>query len=127
MLRRPITEGQEVAQRPRDLKPVLFLKFDKPVKTGSAEDAGMRVFRDPATGAFTAPPTTTGTADALSAVDATRARALETAPSELVEEPGTSPAGGVTLDLRGRFQSDQSATVDANGALHTRCHPGEAR
>jgi hypothetical protein len=39
----------------------------------------------------------------------------------LVEQPGSSAAGGVTIDLRGRYRSSESATVDASGRVHTRC------
>jgi hypothetical protein len=83
-----------------------------------AGNAGLRVYRDPATGAFTAPPKTTGTADALSTDSA---RALETAPGDLVEESGASAAGGVTMHLQGRFRAEESATVDADGSAHTHC------
>ncbi len=97
--------------------------------TSPAEDvtgaAGMRVYRDPATGEFTAPPGDDG-ADTLSAETAARKRVLEGAPRELVEEPGASAAGGVTMDLQGRFQSDQTATIDADGTVHTHCHPAES-
>ena len=42
-------------------------------------------------------------------------------PRRFVEVPGTSPAGGVTVDLQGAFQSEVTATVDADGHVATRC------
>jgi hypothetical protein len=81
---------------------------------GSAGSAGMRIYRDPATGEFTSPPPGVGMPRAT--------RALGTSTEGLVETPGTSDAGGVTIDLRGRFQSALSATMDATGAITTRCH-----
>jgi hypothetical protein len=84
-----------------------------------ADDAArMRVYRDPATGEFTAPPP----GAAIAPDTAANAGALGTAPQALVEEPGSSAAGGVTIDLRGRFRSEESATVDESGRIHTRCH-----
>jgi hypothetical protein len=79
-----------------------------------ANGAGMRVYRDPATGAFTAPPP--GTALPPSA------RSLGTSAQGLVETPGTSAAGGVTINLGGRFQSAISATADDTGTVRTGCH-----
>ncbi len=85
----------------------------------SADDgAGMRVYRDPATGEFTAPPPSA----AVVPDAAGSAAALGSAPPALVEEPGSSAAGGVTIDLRGRFHSEESATIDEAGKIHTRCH-----
>ncbi len=84
-----------------------------------ADDAaGMRVYRDPATGEFTAPPA----GAAAVPENAANGAALGTAPRALVEERGSSAAGGVTIDLQGRFRSSESATVDETGRIHTRCH-----
>lgn len=93
----------------------------------AGDDAGMRVYRDPATGEFTGPPDTPSTdTEAAAPEAAARARALPSAPSELIEEPGTSAAGGVTLDLEGRFRSEESATIDAAGTPRVRCHGAES-
>ncbi len=98
------------------------------VPASAGDDAAaMRVYRDPVTGEFTGPPSDAGRSDALSAAAAARTGAPESAPSELVEEPGASAAGGVTMDLRGRFRSDETATVDANGSVQTHCHPAESQ
>jgi hypothetical protein len=74
--------------------------------------AGMRVYRDPATGAFVAPP---------AAPAATPAGSQPLGARRFVEVPGTSPAGGVTLDLQGAFQAEVTATVDADGHVATHC------
>lgn len=44
----------------------------------------------------------------------------------LVERPGRSDAGGVTLHLEGRFLSAVVARVGANGAVETRCEEARA-
>ncbi len=84
---------------------------DEPSAAGAE---GMRVYRDPATGAFVPPPPGTTMPDMTGARDSGAARAL-------VETPGTSPAGGVMIDLQGAFQSTVTATVDAQGKVGTHC------
>jgi len=74
----------------------------------------MRVYRDPATGAFVPPP-------AAPAPAATPAGSQPLGVRRFVEVPGTSPAGGVTVDLQGAFQSEVTATVDRDGHVATRC------
>ena len=86
----------------------------------AADTAGMRVYRDPATGEFTAPPDDATVAP--EGATSSGARAVGVAPPALVEEPGESEAGGVTIDLQGGFRSSESATVDAAGNVHTHCH-----
>lgn len=78
---------------------------------GADGTAGMRVYRDPTTGAFTSPPPD---AHALLPSEA------RTATPPLVETQGTSAAGGIMVDLRGAFQSSVTATVDETG-VHTHC------
>ncbi len=91
----------------------------------AAEDAAaprpgaLRAHIDPATGKFTTPPPGT----AVTALP----EALETSGEGLVEEPGTSPAGGVTVNLRGRFRSMATATVGADGKVSTHCEPAGQR
>jgi len=80
--------------------------------------AGMRVYRDPATGAFVPPPLGTTAPDTTT--PDTAGHALGGA-RRLVETPGTSAAGGVTMDLQGAFQSEIAATVDADGHTRTGC------
>jgi hypothetical protein len=113
----------------RALAPVLILSAALVVPAiAFAEDqaapaAGMRVYRDPATGAFTAPPTDAAS-DALANERAVQSQARESAAVAPVEEPGTSAAGGVTMNLQGRFQSDATATIGADGAVHLGCERG---
>jgi hypothetical protein len=82
---------------------------------GASGTTALRVYLDPATGAFVPPPAGT----TLPAP----ARALGAAAPALVETPGASAAGGVTIDLRGSFQSALTATVDVDGAVRTSCAP----
>jgi hypothetical protein len=91
------------------------------VVADDASGAGMRVYRDPATGVFTSPPPGTSVPPT--------ARALGTAAQSLVETPGTSAAGGVTIDLGDRFQSAVVGAVGGDGTVRTQCHsddPGDA-
>jgi len=83
---------------------------------GPAGSAGMRIYRDPATGEFTTPPPG-------AAILPPASRALGTSAEGLVETPGTGAAGGVTIDLGGRFRSAVSATADDAGAVTTHCRP----
>ena len=73
----------------------------------------MVVHRDPATGKLGVPPPET-------APFAVR----QAAPSALValpETPGTTPAGGVKLDLQGRMDFPMRATIGADGTPHIEC------
>ncbi len=82
-----------------------------PVADPSA-DAGLRVYKDPATGAFVVPAPGTA-ADAR----------VSTSSEGLVETRGTSAAGGMRLDLQGRFRSYAIATKDEQGRVTVRCEP----
>jgi len=84
----------------------------------AAGGAAMRIYRDPATGAFIPPPPETAPPAA--------SRGLSSSSQDLVETPGTSTASGVTLDLRGGFQSAISARVADDGRVHTRCSQPDA-
>lgn len=87
---------------------------DAAAQPADSTGAGMRVYRDPATGEFTAPPPGAELPPVAHAPGG---------PSEptLLETPGTSPAGGVTIDLRGAFQSSITATANESG-VRTDCH-----
>jgi hypothetical protein len=78
--------------------------------------AGMRIHRDPETGAFVPPP------PGSSAIG----RDVVPAPA-MQERVGLSPGGGTLLD--GIPKMGVSVTVDAKGAVATRCErtPAEAR
>lgn len=99
------------------------------VQTGAAEQgrgasaataqvpaaAGMRAYVDPQTGAFTDPPPDTSAPEPSE-------EAFSRSSVRLVEVPGTTPSGGVMVDVRGRFMTSFVATVDAAGkpAVHCR-------
>jgi len=74
--------------------------------TGSA----MRLYRDPDTGKIGAPPP--GVLADEAAKDAARART--NAVEELTDEPVAAPAGGVKVNLRGRFQPAATRRVSGS-------------
>ncbi len=81
--------------------------------------AGMRVYIDPETGEFGVPPEA-GPEAAL------QFQSLSAPSEELVEVPGTTEAGGFTVDLKGQFQRFLTVTPDADGKISIRCadeHP----
>lgn len=80
--------------------------------------AGMRVYKDPQTGKFIAPPT----APALPP----REGLVAPAPVDLQETVNTVPGGGIKVDLQGRFRSHSIATKDAEGNVSIRCVPEQA-
>jgi len=88
-----------------------------PATPGAPTEGAMRVYRDPATGAFKAP--SPGAANALS----TDARASSSG-KDLVESAGASAGGGIRLDLQGKFRSYAIATKDDQGNVSVRCEPG---
>lgn len=79
-------------------------------------DGGMRMYRDPVTGAVGGPPAAAQrlTANAEGA-------AAAAARSDLQAEPVTAPAGGVKLNLRGRFQSAIRRQAGPEGSRGHRC------
>lgn len=97
-----------------------------PRHTGVAHDSpaeaasGMRVYIDPQTGRFAPPP------DApplpLPEPGGAQSQVLE----GLVEVPGSSAAGGYTVNLRRRFGSAFVSTAGADGAVSTECVPAPA-
>ena len=102
----------------RRLLPCVVLATTVAIATAEEPSStpGMRVYRDPVTGKFGPPPP--------GAVTPPAERAGEEEP--LVEEPGTTPAGGVTVDLKGRFRSTTKATLDPTGKVRTPCDPPAA-
>jgi predicted RecA/RadA family phage recombinase len=74
---------------------------------------GFKVYKDPVTGEFTAPPSE----------QATPSLKVPAAPTAegLVEQPSPVPGGGVSLDLEGRFESVVTATKAPDGTLSTQC------
>ncbi len=85
------------------------------VAAGSATAApGLRVYIDPETGEFTAPP-------AMPLGESgQQPRAVQPAP-EPVLEAVPAPGGGMMVDLRGRFQVYSVATKQADGTISSVC------
>lgn len=83
---------------------------------------GLRAYVDPATGADVASP-------APATDEAARAKgALVPSPDAPLPSavPNAGPGGGGMIDVRGRLQSDVTATLDPDGEVRVRCtRPGE--
>ena len=81
--------------------------------------AGSKVYVDPVTGEMgEPPPEVNGSARILSPQERI---ALSTASDDLVQALLTGPAGGVKMDLQGRFRSETSAHFDSQSNLSIRC------
>ncbi len=81
---------------------------------------GMRVYIDPETGQFGVPPPEAAPPEAGPEA-ALQLQSLSTPSEELVEVPGTTDAGGFTVELNGQFQMDLTVTPDADGKISIRC------
>ena len=80
--------------------------------------SGLRAYYDPVTGEVgTPPPGLPRPAEALSV------RRSSTSAEGLVEVPGQTAGGGVTVKLQGRFQSAVRARVEPDGSVRTDCVP----
>jgi hypothetical protein len=77
----------------------------RPAAAAPAASAGLRVYRDPVTGAFTEPPAAAAPA---------RAAQQAGAPAPLVET--AAPGGGTMIKLNGAFRSQVRARAGAGGA-----------
>ena len=84
----------------------------------AASPAGLRVYINPETGEFEPPPATAGREAKLTAG---LQETFSTTSNDLVETVGTTEAGGVTVDLQGRFHSAATVTVGADGKVVTHC------
>ncbi len=80
----------------------------------------MRVYIDPETGEFGVPPPEAAPPEAGPDA-ALQFKSLGTSSEELVEVPGTTEAGGFTIELNGQFQRDLTVTPDADGKLSIGC------
>jgi len=76
-----------------------------------------RVYKDPVTGEFTAPPAEAKAPRAPVSVH----EAISTAPIPTMQETAVE-GGGTKLDLQGRFRSYSSATRDAEGKITVHCN-----
>jgi hypothetical protein len=85
---------------------------------------GMVVHRDPATGKLGAPPSDAKGTLGVPPSDSAGSAVRQAAPSALVTLPetaGTTPAGGVTVELQGELDSPMRATMGADGKAHVEC------
>ena len=81
---------------------------------------GLRVYVDPVSGEFSAPPPWAARPDEAFAPQA----AYSTSHEGLVETPSPVPGGGVMVDLQGRFRNPMTLMLDADGRTkmqHTSC------
>lgn len=81
---------------------------------------------DPQTGEFVSPPEHQTPAASKSIQPSALSISAETPAETMEEAPSPVPGGGVMIDLKGRFQSPVSATVEANGKT-TIEHPAGGR
>jgi len=88
------------------------------IRTGTAQ----RAYIDPETGEFVSPPEHQTPAASESIQPSGFSISAET----MEEESSPVPGGGVMIDLKGRFQSPVSATVEGNGKT-TIEHPANGR
>lgn len=79
--------------------------------TTPGESEALRVYIDPQTGEFTTPPARGVPAARKTAPPA----ASSTSQQGLEEGPSAVPGGGTMVDLKGRFHSPLTATIDGNG------------
>jgi hypothetical protein len=84
--------------------------------------AGMRVYVDPETGEFRPPPP-----DLLPQLLPDAAPDAAPPVQVIPEVPGTTRAGGVKLDLGGRFQAAVVAKSGPGGSVTTQCQPADER
>lgn len=82
--------------------------------------AASRVYKDPVTGEMGAPPAAAPSPQVPPAMEG----AVNTSSQSLVETQDA--AGGIKVDLRGRFRSFATATKGANGQVSTSCSPSVA-
>lgn len=85
----------------------------------SAGMAGRQVFIDPASGNVVAQPTEEQVSQAARMMNVQGN--LNWSGEGLVETPVEGPAGGFKLDLKGRFLSSSTVTLNTRGQLETRC------
>jgi len=91
-----------------------------PVETsGLAGSAASRVYVDPVTGQIGAPPPEVGGVQRQLSLD--EQSALSTSSADLVQTHLSGPAGGVKVDLQGRFRSQTVATIDGQSNLSIQC------
>ena len=80
-------------------------------RTPSGESGALRVYIDPDTSEFTAPPE----GEVVAARKLESPAAFGTSPQGLEEKPSPVPGGGTMVDLQGRFRSPLRATINSKG------------
>ena len=88
--------------------------------SSQAADAGLRVVKDPVTGALRAP-----TADELKAMEALEAKAAESAAPAAAPVPLRAANGAVGFRVGDQFLTYSVATRKADGTLNIHCVTGE--
>ena len=81
--------------------------------SAGAESEAQRVYIDPETGEFTSPPAKTVPTARTTAPSA----AFSTSDEGLEEKPSPVPGGGTMVELKGRFRTPLTATIDSNGKI----------
>jgi hypothetical protein len=83
----------------------------------------IRVYIDPETGEFITPEE----AEVLPEKRLTPPAAYSTSHEGLEERPSPAPGGGTMVDLKGRFQSPLTATIDSSGEIKIEHEAMESR
>jgi len=91
-----------------------------PSGTAGGSGAGMTIHVDPRSGAL-APAAAASGRSVLRAPE--QAAGVEASSAELPESPGNSPAGGIKLDLKGRFRSAVVLREGPDGQVKSDCEP----
>ena len=81
--------------------------------TSPGESEAQRVYIDPETSEFTAPPER----EVATVRKLASPAASSTSHQGLEEKPSPVPGGGTMVDLQGRFRSPLTATTDSNGKI----------
>lgn len=86
-----------------------------------AGSASSQVYLDPVTGKIGPPPQEAKSLPRLLSPEEENARSSSS--EGLVETPVLGPAGGVKIDLQGRFRSEAVASIDTQSNLSIQCAP----
>lgn len=96
----------------------------QPELTELAGSAGRQVYLDPLTGKIGVPPP--GVTNLARLMSLEEEKALSTSSEGLEQIPLTGPAGGVKVDLQGRFRSQVVVAIDSLSNISVRCVTGTA-
>jgi len=87
------------------------------------ESAALRVYIDPESGEFITP----SEREIPTAESLEPHAAFSTSHDEFVEIPSPVPGGGTMVDLKGRFRSPLTSTIDSNGKVNIGHHSIERK